>query len=208
MKQIFITTSITSLQELFRETNFENPANSFNIPFTLTEVELSLHIVSDEIKFPSDFKIDKDKDGILFHDSSSDDVKRTITNSFNRSKGGSHVSRSLHESAFTILFGNENNKINRIIQLVFPSEDAILGKKLDLLHNLLVPPVDFTEAQKEWKELKKAVKTANDSGVKVTLSSDENALDVFVTESTGKKDVFDPAYLESLRTLRDKLLVS
>jgi hypothetical protein len=208
MKQIFITTRITSLKELFRETNYENSANSFNIPFTLTEGELSLYIVSDEIEFPSNFKIDSDKDGILFHDSSSDDVKKTITNSFNCSKGGSHVSGSLHERAFRFLFDNESNKINRIIQLVFPSADAILGKKLDLLHHLLVPPVDFTEANKQWEELKKAVKTANDSGVKVTLSSDEKALDVFETESTGKTDAFDPQYLDSLRTLRDKLLVS
>lgn len=208
MKQIFITTRKTSLQELFRETNCENSANSFDIPFTQTEGELSLHILSDEIEFPNNFKIDKDKDGILFHDSSSENVKTTIANSFSRTKGGSHTSGSLHERAFKILFGNEEDKVKRIIELVFPSEDAILGKKLDLLHHLLVPPVDFTEAQKQWEELKKAVKTANDSGVKVTLSSDENALDVFETESTGKTDAFDSEYLSSLRTLRDKLLVS
>lgn len=208
MKKIFITTSKESLTDLFYKTDYQNHANSFTIPYSLTDGEFSLHIVSDEIIFPDDFKIDKDKDGILFHDSSSDDVKTNISNSFNRSKGGSHVSGSLHEKAFKILFGNEEDKVKRIIELVFPSADVILGKKLDLLHNLLVPPVDFTEAQKQWGELKKAVKTANDSGVKVTLSSDEKALDVFETESTGKTDAFDSEYLSALRTLRDKLLAS
>lgn len=101
-----------------------------------------------------------------------------------------------------------NEKAAMIIEFLFPTAETILGNKLELLHHLLVPPVDFTEANKQWEKLKKAVKTANDSGVKVTLSSDEKALDVFETESTGKTDAFDPQYLDSLRTLRDKLLAS
>lgn len=208
MKQIFITTRKSSLEELFRDTYHETNADVFLIPFTLSEGELTLHVVSDEIKFPDNFQIDKDKDGILFHDSSSGDVKITITNSFNRFKGGSHISGSLHKRAFEILFGKEEDKVKRIIELVLPSAEAILGKKLDLLHHLLVPPVDFTEAHQQWEELKTAVKTANDSDVKVTLSSDENALNVFETESTGKTDAFDSEYLSALRTLRDKLLLS
>ncbi|MBK8808622.1 MAG: hypothetical protein IPO21_19115 [Bacteroidales bacterium] len=107
---------------------------------------------------------------------------------------------NLYPQVFDIIFDGKDNKAERIIEFLFPTTEAILGKKLYLLHYLLVPPVDFTVAQKQWEELKKAVKTANDSGVKVNLSSDEKALDVFVTESTSKKDAFDPEYLSALRT--------
>ncbi len=208
MKQIFITTNKTTLEDLFRETSYENDANLFRIPFTLSEGDLTFYAVSDTLEFPASYNIDKNNDGILFHNSCSEEVKTKITNSFNHSKGGSHVSMSLHESVFKIIFGNEIDKIKRIIQQVFPTSEAILGKKLDLLHNLLVPPVDFTEVNKQWKEIKKAVKAAKDSDIKVLISSDENALRDFVNESTGKTDAFDPKYLEALRSLRDKLLVS
>ncbi len=208
MKQIFITTSHTSLKALFKETPYEKQANSFNVDFKHMEGELTLHILSDEIQFPNGFKIDKVNDGILFHDSSSENVKTTITNAFNHSKGGSHVSGSLHERAFKILFSNEHYKVNQIIQLVFPTSEVILGKKLELLHTLLVPPVDFTEAIKQWKELQKTVKTAKESDINVSLASDENALTDFEKSATGLTDAFDPKYIEALTQLRDKLLVS
>jgi hypothetical protein len=208
MKQIFITTRNTSLKDLFKETPYDRHADSFDVPYTLTEGELTLHILSDKIEFPNGFNIDKINDGILFHDSSSKNVMTTITEAFNQSKGGSHVAGSLHEKAFKILFSNEQNKVNQIIQLVFPTSEVILGKKLDLLHNLLVPPVDFTEVRKQWKELQKTVKSAKESDINVSLASDENALADFEKSAAGLKDAFDANYLEALRNLRDKLLVS
>lgn len=101
-----------------------------------------------------------------------------------------------------------DQKALKIIEFLFPTSEIILGKKLDLLHNLLVPPVDFKKANEYWEELKKIVEIAKESGINVSLASDENALADFETEAKEIKEAFDPKYLESLRTLRDKLLVS
>lgn len=208
MKQIFITTRISSLQDLFRDTDYENSAKSLNIPFTLAEGEFSIHIVSDEIEFTRDYKIDKDKDGILFHDSSSTDVKVTISNSFNRSKGGSHISGSLHEKVFKTLFDNEKDKVKRVIELVFPTAEAILSKKLDLLHNLLVPPADFAEVNKQWEEIETTVESAKASGINVSLATNEDALKAFQMAVNGINDPFDPGYIKALADLRDAILPS
>lgn len=159
--------------------------------------------------FPETLKIDDKNDYILHHSREDRHINWIETESFfSKTKGMHSLRDNLYPQVFDIIFDGKDNKAERIIEFLFPTTEAILGKKLDLLHYLLVPPVDFTVAQKQWEEIKKAVKKANDSGVKVTLSSDEKALDVFVTESTSKKDAFDPEYLSALRTLRDKLLVS
>lgn len=149
MKQIFITTRITSLKALFRDTNYENNANSFEIPFSQEEEELSLHIVSDDIVFPSVFAINKDVDRILFHDSSTETVKSSIKNSFNQRKGGSHIANSFHEAVFKILFEKGENKVKRIIKYLFPEE---LENALNFLHDIYIGK-DVSEVKEKHKSL-------------------------------------------------------
>ncbi len=178
--------------------------------FQAEPLDTNVFLIKDESVNPFEnqkIAISKDNDYLMHHST----CNHINTGFKNVHSDGMHEPNNPHYTeVFDIIFSQITpmDKAAKIIEFLFPSADAILGKKLDLLHNLLVPPVDFTEAQKQWEEIKKSVKTANDSGVKVTLSSDENALKDFTNDATGITDAFDPKYLESLRKLRNKLLVS
>ena len=101
-----------------------------------------------------------------------------------------------------------SDKTEQIIEFLFPTTDIILGKKLDLLHNLLVPPADFAEANKKWEEIETTVESARASGIHVSLAEDENALTTFQNSVNGINDPFDPGYIKALADLRDAILSS
>ena len=100
------------------------------------------------------------------------------------------------------------NKASAIIEFLFPTAEFILGKKLDLLHSLLVPPVDIAEANNKWADIKKTVQTARASGITVSLTTNEDALTTFQNAVNGINDPFDPKYIKALANLRDDILLS
>ena len=125
---------------------------------------------------------------------------------FKATTSGAHETAKEHKykPVFDFILGEDNNKAQRIIEFLFPTADSILGKKLDLLHSLLVPPVDFTDANAKWKEIGEAIKIAPKEANLSPL--DANALETFTTAIIGKTDAFDKGYLEALTILRDALL--
>lgn len=116
----------------------------------------------------------------------------------------SHVFKNIIFSRYI----NPIQKASAIIEFLFPTAEVVLGKKLDLLHSLFVPPVDTTEANRKWADIKKTVQTARASGIHVSLAEDENALATFQKSVNGINDPFDPGYIKALADLRDAILSS
>lgn len=175
-----------------------------------TDIILIQDIATKETLVGANINFNKDTDYFLHHTNDNGLFNDQEDLFGSKIQKGAHETRheDFYQPIFEFILGDLENKADHIIELLFPTLEIILGQKLDLLNNLLVPPTDFTAAQNQWEELNKAVKTANDSGIKVSLSSDANALEDFITKSKGKTDAFDPEYLSALTTLRDKLLVS
>lgn len=107
-----------------------------------------------------------------------------------------------------ILDDSINEKTEQIIEFLFPTSDIILGKKLNLLHNLLVPPADFVEANKKWEEIETTVESARASGINVSLATNEDALTTFQKAVNGINDPFNSVYINALADLRDAILSS
>lgn len=172
------------------------------------EVFKDVVLISDELHSLTT-EINSATDYLLYHNV----TKSEIVNLFDRKTPGNHMigDQYKYQKVFDILLSEkieDETKAKLIIEYLFPTADIILGKKLDLLHNLLVPPIDFITAQNHWNEIKNVVKKAKESGIKVSLASDENALNDFEKSAKGLTDPFEPNYLEALRTLRDQLLDS
>ncbi|MCC6447698.1 MAG: hypothetical protein IT215_03335 [Chitinophagaceae bacterium] len=219
MKRIFITTDVEKAKGLYVSTvDDTNPARKQQIEIdfaTLPKVyeygtDFKIIIIKDDFKNWSDYSIvkeiaDESKDYILYHETSTQEVKEAITTVFNATHivHGSHIVGASHDKVYRILFDNDNNKAQRIIEFLFPTADTILGKKLDLLHSLLVPPVDFADAKEQWKKIKEAVDEARTRGVVVSFPADVLPLTDFETAVSNITGAFDKA----LTKLRDTLLV-
>lgn len=211
MKQVFITTKIDSLKDLFKDTDWETHAHDFKIPHTISDNGLTVNVVSDELEFPSNHyhsTIDKENDGILYHDSSFNyedngitKVKNSVESNFNNRKGGSHTDGSLHQGAFKIIFDNDQNKAKRIIEFLFPPEEAKLDEILDFLHQCLMPndAQDATLKDSWWQD-----KNNNED---INVKNKTKVKDAFdKLKNLNTTDPFDKSYLETLTTLRDTLL--
>lgn len=219
MKRIFISTNYTKLDKVIDEKRnlkgihlianfdllfFNHASQSFQ---TEPVIETDLFLVKDESTTPFNLvSINPENDYLMHHN--------TIRNHTNEGFKGVH-DKGMHEEGnkwytgvFDRILDDDANKAERIIDFLFPSVEIILGKKLDLLHSLLVPPVDTTEANAKWANIRNIVQTARASGINVSLATDENALTTFQNKVNGMNDPFDPRYIEALTDLRDALLTS
>lgn len=221
IKRIFITTNITRLRENITGTRQDelgieqlghNNCNALylneNNRFDTNTTSSSLILIFDEsypITITNIGEINTDTDGLLHHTTTPQNEQYT---QFLHKKEGLHenTDEHLYKPVFKIIFDNDNNKAQRIIEFLFPTADSILGKKLDLLHSLLVPPIDFTDADTKWKEIGDAIKNAPKEA-NVSPLIDDKALETFKNAVSGKTDAFDKGYLEALTILRDALLV-
>lgn len=110
-----------------------------------------------------------------------------------------------------IIFSRDINSIEKasaIIEFLFPTPEVVLDKKLDLLHSLLVPPVDTTEANSQWADIKNTVLKARASGINVSLATNEDEFTTFQKAVNGINDPFDPDYIKAIAKLRDAILPS
>jgi len=173
-------------------------------------IETNLFLIKDVSMNPfhgSAITIDKDKDYLMHHFT----CNHINVGFKNVHSEGSHISNNqYYKGVFDIIFSEvaSKEKASKIIEFLFPTAEAILGKKLDLLHSLLVPPVNIVSANAQWEEISKTVKKAQESGINVSLTSDDKALNDFVSEVRSITEAFDPKYIEALTQLRDKLLLS
>lgn len=177
------------------------------------EIDSEIVLIYDK-KYNESIKViriddEKKRDFLLRHS-----IPENVTPSY-EDKFGKNVTTGEHErlgknypAVFKIIFDGENKKAERIIEFLFPTSEAILGKKLDLLHRLLVHPLDFAEANKQWIEIETTVESAKGSGINVSLATDENALTTFQNKVNGMNDPFDPDYIKALADLRDAILSS
>lgn len=183
-----------------------------NLIFQSNAIETEIILLHDESynTVINNLGIKKEADYLLHH---------SIPNNPTPSYGelfGPHFTIGQHELAgpkypevFEVIFNDGiTNKSEKIIEILFPTTEIILGKKLDLLHSLIVPPVDTTEANGKWADIKKTVQTARASGITVSLATNEDALTIFQKAVNGINDPFNPDYIKALADLRDAILPS
>lgn len=219
MKRIFISTNYIKLEKVIDEKRnlkginlinnydllyFNKASQSFQAE---PVIETDLFLVKDESTTPFNLlTINPEKDYLMHHN--------TIRNHTNAGFKGVH-DKGMHEEnnkwytgVFDIILDNEVSKAEHIIDFLFPTEEIVLGKKLDLLHSLLIPPIDIAEANNKWADIEKTVQTARASGITVSLATDENAITTFQNAVNGINDPFDPEYIKALADLRDAILSS
>lgn len=128
------------------------------------------------------------------------------------SKGQHEENDPIYTRIFELILRENIDIANKIIEFLFPSREGILGKKLELLHTLLVPPVDLNINLKEWKELEEVVKKANEANLNIEINTE--AWRKFVLEDINGKasefneNPFSEEYINALTSLRDALLSS
>lgn len=102
-----------------------------------------------------------------------------------------------YKPVFDIILDPKNNKAERIIEFLFPNADAILCKKLDLLHQCLMPVDAYGVVLKKdwWKE-------ENDK------KEAENNLNNLKTAAKKNNEPFNVEYMQALEKLKHALLQS
>lgn len=221
-KRIFISTNFDRLRNVLGEAKRNQKGinllsnnnflywNTDSKQFQATATQTNLFLVKDEVRDGNN-AIDalggieiQDTDYLMRHSK----YTHRIQDFGNRiHQDGEHEQGNVfYTTVFNFIFDNGENKAQRIIEFLFPSAEAILSKKLDLLRSLLVPPVDYDAANKRWEEIKKAVKIASQSGLNITLATNEDALTIFQSQTSSVKSAFDPNYHLALTTLRNSLL--
>lgn len=214
MAKIFISTNGDKPKNLYLSDEDKNEVENFllqngfleNVNNVEIEVYKDVFLISDELEKLSTHVL-RNTDYLLHHNSIKDGIKGL----FDKRAEGNHIIgiQFKYKNVFDILLEDKienDSKAQLIIEFLFPTSEAILGKKLDLLHNLLVPPADFAEANKQWEEIETTVESARASGISVSLATDENALTTFQNKVNGMNDPFDPDYIKALADLRDALL--
>lgn len=217
-KRIFISTD-ANLHGTFggrSDTDFQTKLNISNLSllnnndivyyngtvFDTTSTGSSIIIVKD-LSTTKLTGINANTDFLLHHKKTDSHVTNVVNNFEGQKVLGQHPDK-YYKDVFKIIFDDTiNNKAQRIIEFLFPTADTILGKKLDLLHSLLVPPVDFADAKEQWKKIKEAVDEARTRGVVVSFPADVLPLTDFETAVSNITGAFDKA----LTKLRDTLLV-
>lgn len=218
MGKIYISTNRNQPKNLYTSDKDKTKLTAFmetngfinGVRDNVKEVFANVFLISDELDLlPPNITIDRKSDYLLYHK----DTKQTVKEGFDFAQEGHHVigKKFKYEDVFVILFDDSiqpDNKAKQIIEFLFPKADTILGKKLDLLHNLLVPPADFAEANKQWEEIETTIESARASGIIVSLATNEDALTTFQNAVNGINDPFDPEYIKALAKLRDDILLS
>jgi hypothetical protein len=202
MTRLFITTDTEKATNIYNNTLDESNASIKSkletdfaaLPRQYDFKNICIIVLKDDFKNWQNHKIIEDKDFILYHSSSEQEVIDSIKKSFlgNHIQKGSHISDDYHDKIYRILFGDKNEKPNEILAILgFTQEQidkkVILESKLNFLHDCLTPD-----------GLKEAEVT----------NSDWAKLEDFTKLTAANDGPFGDNYLSALRTLRDKLLVS
>lgn len=177
MKRLFITTEPGRFKGLFKDTEFENNANELidkGLPQEIKFAGLTIIVQSDKEEDWSNFNISVESgniDYILYHESSSESVIKSIKKSFtdaNYVKFGKHETNQPHYGVFKIVFNNNlEDKATKILEeLQFDDEEVKRRKELEaLIHlkkNLTLLPLKgnwsnetFTAFKKEFENSEK-----------------------------------------------------
>lgn len=203
MNRIIISTSIPKLNsilktnldklEQFKSRNFVGFCE-INKTFVNDIMDKQIILINDNFKEFTEGFFNKGTDYFLHHTNKNglsekqDELFDNLRICTGRHEvGEANINETKYPKVFEIIFDNENDKLNRIIQFLFPTldEDTILNEKLDFLHNCLIPEnLCKIKCKSEWQvdsEFKKLKE------LKCT-------------------DPFDDNYIEALTTVRDKLL--
>jgi hypothetical protein len=205
-KRIFITTNWASLNDnvlpvAAPDRNNDNRGIntlSNNNPALYYNANILLH---DESYTTTINAIPIEGDDFLLHHSRPNNPTPNYREKFGENKrSGIH---QLHDpkypAVFKIIFDNEGNKAERIIEFLFPSEETKMGEKMDFLHQLLMPAnAENTALKNDWMDGK------DETVIKET----ENHF-VVIKNIARKNDApFNPEYMEVLEKLKNSLLQS
>jgi len=164
-----------------------------NSIFDLTFTTSSIIIVKDSSTTALK-NIKEDTDFLLHHSRTEEHQRMVVTPFKGRKKPGMHSNRveDLYKPILKFLFDDGEDKLNRILGVLGFTDSQVqkeneLESKLNFLHHCLTPAgLRKAELKAEWDA--------------------ETEFDVLAAVKTDGP--FGDTYLKSLRTLRDKLLVS
>lgn len=175
--------------------------------FVANKSDTNIILIQDSAKLG-----DLNKAGLTFqnetdyflHHSNNNGLEEVQGQQFKETTKGAHETAVVHKynPVFDIILDTEDNKAQRIIEFLFPTEEAKLGEKLDFLHQCLMPNDANTATLKDnwWQDKDgKNINQDNKNGVKKAFTE---------LKELKSTDPFDKPYLEALTTLRDKLLAS
>lgn len=203
MIRIFITTDFNKAIGLYSDSSIEWKSineDFKNLPYSYQYNSKYLIIIEKDANVDwIKYNINKDGDDyILVHESSGLDEKEIIKNNFgkNKIKLGSHIAEFYHDKVFKVLFGNGNNKPQRILkELGFTNEDISekenFNSKINLLHKCLSPETINLNTKEDISKLNK---------------EEMGAYLNFLKKVKQIKDPFDKQYISALITLRTSFL--
>lgn len=203
MIRIFITTDIDKARGLYSDSSIEWKSineDFKDLPYSYQYNSKYLIIIEKDANVDwNKYKINKDGDDyILVHESSGLYEKKIIKKKFgiNRMKQGSHLADEYHDKVFKVLFGNGNNKPQRILkELGFRDEDISekenFNSKINLLHKCLSPETINLNTKEDISKLNK---------------EEMGAYLNFLKKVKQIKDPFDKQYISALITLRTSFL--
>jgi len=200
MKRLFITTNVEKAILMYSRNGYENEKNKISKDFNHLPIEYTygsdfkIIVIDDGSKNWEHHKIETDNDFILYHSSSENDVIEVIRNTFNQYhiQNGSHILEEFHDKVYQVIFGEDEDKPNKIFNVLGFTDKQIedkniLESQLNFLHHCLTP--DGLKVEKVTK-------------------SEWAKLDEFTNLQAANDGPFGDNYLKALTTLRDKLLAS
>lgn len=200
MKRLFITTNLEKAILMYNRGGYEKEKKRIETDFKSLPKEyeyghdFKIMVIDDSFEKWEDYKILIETDYILYHTSSEKDKIEIINKGFrvNHIQKSSHILGELHDKVYQVIFSDVNDKHNSIFNILGFTDKQIeqketLESKLNFLHHCLIP----------------AGLNSSDLNVEWNAKTEFEALELVKTEGP-----FGDNYLKSLRTLRDKLLLS
>ena len=211
MKRIFITTDVEKAADMYSNANHAERNVRVEIDFAdLTngkeytyDNDFKLIVLDDTFINWTKYQINKSNDYILYHTSSEGNVITALTTAFldNHIQKSSHILGEFHDEVYRIIFGNDSDKPNKILNVLgFTNEQIeekeILESKLNLLHQCLTPD-----------DAKTATQIPNYHLIEVDVEDVKIKNESVIEYLAKQSDCFDEeGYIKPLTTLRDKLL--
>jgi len=144
MKRVFITTNVGQTADMYSRTGHETRKIRVEADFAdlsngkeyIYNDDFKVIVLTDTFSDWTAYNIVQTDDYILYHISSADNIKNTITATFSPAyiQSGSHNLNQFHDKVYRIIFDDKNNKPERILTaLNFTHEGIGRKNKLEAL---------------------------------------------------------------------------